>query len=156
MDISEEKLAAARKIGATQTVNGAAEEAAERIRELTGGQGVDVAFEAIGRADTVATAIQAVRDGGRVVLVGLAPAGVTTPVEITPLVRRSVSVIGSFGARMRSDLPEVIKLVASGAVDIGQLVTHRFTLEDTNAAYTALARGEVTGRGIIVVDPALS
>ena len=152
VDIREDKLAAARRLGATRLINGLEGDPAVQIRELTGGKGVDVAFEALGRAETVVTAFDAVRDGGRVVVVGLAPTAVAAPIEITRLVRRSVSVLGSFGARMRSDLPELIKLVARGSVDIEQLVTRRFRLEDAGEAYATLSRGEITGRAIVVVD----
>jgi S-(hydroxymethyl)glutathione dehydrogenase/alcohol dehydrogenase len=100
----------------------------------------------------VVTAFDAVREGGRVVIVGLAPATVTAPMEITKLVRRSVSVYGSFGARMRADVPEVVKLVARGELSTEQLVTQRFTLDTAADAYDALSRGEITGRAIVVMD----
>jgi S-(hydroxymethyl)glutathione dehydrogenase/alcohol dehydrogenase len=155
VDIREDKLAAARRIGATQGVNGAEADPATQVRALTGGKGVDVAFEALGRPETVVTAFDSVRDGGKVVVVGLAPTSVAAPIEITRLVRRSVSLLGSFGARMRSDLPPLIDLVARGEVSTEQLVTQRFRLETAAAAYDALARGEITGRAIVVVDEAL-
>jgi S-(hydroxymethyl)glutathione dehydrogenase/alcohol dehydrogenase len=154
VDIREDKLAAARRLGATQGVNGAEADPAAQIRALTGGKGVDVAFEALGRPDTVLTAFDAVRDGGKVVVVGLAPTSVAAPIEITRLVRRSVSMLGSFGARMRSDVPDLIELVARGAVSTQQLVTQRFTLETAHEAYAALGRGEITGRAMVVIDPA--
>jgi len=152
VDIREDKLAAARRLGATQGVNGLDGDPAAAIRELTGGKGVDVAFEALGRPETVINAFDAVRDGGRVVVVGLAPTSVAAPIEITRLVRRSVSMYGSFGARMRADVPEVVKLVARGEVSTEQLVTQRFTLDTAADAYDALNRGEVTGRAIVVMD----
>lgn len=125
VDIREDKLAAARRLGATHGVNGLEGDPAAQIRGLTGGKGVDVAFEALGRPDTVITAFDAVREGGKVVVVGLAPTSVAAPVEITRLVRRSVSMLGSFGARMRSDVPDLIGLVARGAIRTQQLVTQR-------------------------------
>lgn len=154
VDIRDDKLEAARQFGATQVVNGAAGDASAQIRELTSGRGVDVAFEALGRADTVITAFDSVREGGRVVVVGLAPTAIVAPIEITKLVRRSVRLIGSYGARMRSDLPAVIELVARATVSTEQLVGRRFTLEEAGAAYEALDRGEITGRAIVVVDEA--
>ncbi|HEX5368050.1 MAG TPA: zinc-binding dehydrogenase [Dehalococcoidia bacterium] len=155
VDIREEKLAAARRLGATQGVNGAEGDPAAQIRALTGGKGVDVAFEALGRPDTVITAFDAVRDGGKVVVVGLAPTSVAASIEITRLVRRSVTMRGSFGARMRSDVPELVKLVARGEVSTEQLVTQRFSLEQAGEAYAALSRGEITGRAMVVIDEAL-
>ena len=72
--------------------------------ELTGG-GADVVFEVLGSERTFTQALAMVRDGGRLVAVGIAPAGVTAPVEITRLVRRSIHVVGSYGARIRADMP---------------------------------------------------
>jgi S-(hydroxymethyl)glutathione dehydrogenase/alcohol dehydrogenase len=155
VDIREEKLAAARRLGATQGVNGAEGDPAAQIRDLTAGKGVDVAFEALGRPDTVVTAFDAVRDGGRVVVVGLAPTSVAAPIEITRLVRRSVTLRGSFGARMRSDVPDLIRLVARGEVGTEQLVTERFGLDQAGDAYAALSRGEITGRAMVVIDESL-
>jgi S-(hydroxymethyl)glutathione dehydrogenase/alcohol dehydrogenase len=155
VDIREEKLAAARRLGATQCVNGAEGDPAAQIRALTAGKGVDVAFEALGRPDTVVTAFDAVRDGGKVVVVGLAPTSVAAPIEITRLVRRSVTLRGSFGARMRSDVPDLIKLVARGEVGTEQLVTERFGLAQAGDAYAALSRGEITGRAMVVLDESL-
>lgn len=152
VDIRADKLAAALQLGATHGVDGTTGDPAAQVRELTGGRGVDVAFEALGRAETVLTAFDAVRDGGRVVVVGLAPMSVAIPIEITQLVRRSVSVIGSYGARMRTDLPEVIKLVADGEVSTEQLITRRYSLDRVGEAYEALSRGEITGRAIVVMD----
>ncbi|HLF71886.1 MAG TPA: zinc-binding dehydrogenase [Dehalococcoidia bacterium] len=154
VDIRDEKLEAAKQLGATQGVNGAKDDAAAKLRELTGGRGVDVAFEALGRPETVLTAFNAVRDGGRVVVVGLAAGAAAAPIEITRLVRRSISIRGSYGARMRSDVPELIDLCASGRVAVAPLVTRRYGLDETGEAYAALGRGEITGRAIIVVDPA--
>src|SRR4029453_6738027 len=74
VDISEEKLELARTMGATDVVDGRGSDVVEAVRDLTNGRGVDVAFEALGRTQTIATAIDVVDDGGRVVLVGTAPA----------------------------------------------------------------------------------
>jgi len=149
IDVRDDKLAAARELGATHVVNGATEDVAARIRDLTDGRGVDVAFEALGRPETFAQAASIVRAGGRAVMVGIAPAGAVAPVEITPLVRRGVSIIGSYGASTRADLTEVIALARSGAVDVGRSVTRRYSLDDAPQAYDALNRGEIVGRAIV-------
>lgn len=151
VDVREEKLAAALALGATHAVNGAREDVAARIREITDGRGVDVAFEALGRPETFVQALSAVRDGGRAVMVGIAPAGMTAPVEITHIVRRAVRIIGSYGARTRTDLPTVVALARQGHLDLGRSVTRRYALDDVNAAYAALNRGEIVGRAIVVL-----
>ena len=77
-------------------------DATARVRELTDGQGVDVAFEVLGLPQTFTQAFEMIRDGGRMVAVGIAPGKTTAPVEITRLVRRELRIIGSYGARTRS------------------------------------------------------
>jgi S-(hydroxymethyl)glutathione dehydrogenase/alcohol dehydrogenase len=149
VDIKESALQAAKGLGASGTVNASREKPAEALRALTDGRGVDVAFEALGRPDTVLNAFEAVRDGGKVVVVGLASGNAAVNIEITRLVRRSITVKGSYGARMRTDVPALIKMVASGAIKTAGLITRRFPLDEVNDAYGALNQGEITGRAII-------
>jgi succinate semialdehyde reductase (NADPH) len=151
IDVRDDKLDAALGLGATHAINSTKEDVGARIRELTGGRGVDVAFEALGRPETFAQASSIVRAGGRAVMIGIAPAGATAPVEITPLVRRGVSIIGSYGASTRADLPAVIALARNGAVDVSRSVTRRYTLEQAPEAYDALNRGEIVGRAIVTM-----
>jgi S-(hydroxymethyl)glutathione dehydrogenase/alcohol dehydrogenase len=151
VDIREEKLEAARALGATHGVNAAREDAVARVRALTGEQGVDAAFEALGRPETVQSAFTMARDGGRVVVVGIAPGAAAASIEITRLVRRSIRLIGSYGARMRTDVPDLIRLVADGRISMSQPITRRYPLEEADTAYAALDRGEITGRAIVVL-----
>jgi S-(hydroxymethyl)glutathione dehydrogenase/alcohol dehydrogenase len=149
VDIAPEKLDRARELGATDVVDASREDPVVRVRELTGG--VDVAFEALGRPATFAQAVGMLADGGRMVAIGIAAGAATAEVEITPLVRRGQQIIGSFGARTRTDLPAVAALAASGAFDPGSLITRRYRLDEADEAYRALARGEITGRAIITM-----
>ncbi len=149
IDVVDEKLDMARRLGATHTVNGSRDNVVASVRELTGGTGVDVAFEALGRAETFIQASEVLRDGGRMVAIGIAPGTTTAPLEITRLVRRSQRVIGSYGARTRADMPQVLQLAARGVFRPEDVVTRRYALEDVDAAYSALARGEIAGRAII-------
>jgi S-(hydroxymethyl)glutathione dehydrogenase/alcohol dehydrogenase len=151
VDIVDEKLEAARRLGATGVVNAAREDPASAVRGLTGGMGVDVAFEVLGRAETVLTAYNVVRDGGRVVVVGIAPGTEAAPIEITRLVRRSITLKGSYGARMRADVPVLMGLTAAGQLNPSQLITRRYGLDEADAAYSALSQGKITGRAIVVV-----
>ncbi len=92
-----------------------------------------------------------IRDGGRMVAVGIAPGKTTAPIEITRLVRRELRIVGSYGARTRTDMPEIIRLAAQGIFRPETMVTQRFALDDADAAYQALARGEIVGRAIVVM-----
>jgi S-(hydroxymethyl)glutathione dehydrogenase/alcohol dehydrogenase len=117
---------------------------------MTGGKGVDVAFEVLGLPQTFTQAFDMIRDGGRMVAVGIAPGKTAAPVEITRLVRRELRIIGSYGARTRSDMPEIIRLAAQGIFRPETMVTQRFSLDQADAGYQALARGEIVGRAIVV------
>jgi len=150
VDVKDDKLAAATRLGATDVVNSTTTDAVARVRELTGGRGVDVAFEVLGIPQTFTQAFEMIRDGGRMVAVGIAPGKTTAPVEITRLVRRELRITGSYGARTRADMPEIIRLAAQGVFRPETMVTQRFKLEDADAAYQALARGEIVGRAIVV------
>lgn len=149
VDIIDEKLEKAKGLGATHTVNGAKENVPEKIKEITGGRGVDVAIEALGNPKTFAQCTLAVRDGGKAVMVGLAPWGVMAEVDITRLVRRQIRIIGSYGARARQDLPTIVELTEMGVFDVKSAVTEKHTLDDANQCYAALDKGEILGRAVI-------
>src|SRR6187200_1901096 len=72
VDVKDDKLEAARRLGATDVVNSSKMDAVKTIREMTGGVGVDVAFEVLGRPETFVQAFESIRDGGRMVGVGIA------------------------------------------------------------------------------------
>lgn len=150
VDVADDKLEAALKLGATHAINGVKEDAVEAVRKLTGGEGVDVAFEVLGRPETFEQALAMVRDGGRMVAVGIAPGKAAAGVEITRLVRRSLRIIGSYGARTRSDMPAILALAARGVIRPERMVTRTFALEQADEAYQALNRGEIVGRAIVV------
>jgi S-(hydroxymethyl)glutathione dehydrogenase/alcohol dehydrogenase len=152
IDVRDDKLETARRLGATDVVNASAPDATARVRELTDGRGVDVAFEVLGLPQTFTQALEVIRDGGRMVAVGIAPGKTTAPVEITRLVRRELRIIGSYGARTRTDMPEIIRLAAQGIFRPETMVTQRFPLTEADAAYAALARGEIVGRAIVVME----
>ena len=150
VDVRDDKLEIARRVGASDVINSTTTNVAERVKELTDGRGVDVAFEVLGRPETFTQALTIIGDGGRMVAVGIAPGNTTAPVEITRLVRRGLKIIGSYGARTRADMPEIIRLAALGTFRPEAIVTTRFPLADADAGYAMLGRGEIVGRAIIV------
>jgi S-(hydroxymethyl)glutathione dehydrogenase/alcohol dehydrogenase len=149
IDVRDDKLEVARRLGATETVNATSADVVGQVREMTGG-GVDVAFEALGRPETFTQAFDMIRDGGRMVPVGIAAGRTTAPVEITRLVRRGLRIIGSFGARTRADMPEIIRLAELGTFKPEAMITQRFPLADADTAYQMLNRGEIVGRAMVV------
>ncbi|WBU37902.1 zinc-binding dehydrogenase [Homoserinibacter sp. YIM 151385] len=152
VDIDDAKLEAARGLGADVVVNSMSVDAVEAVREATGGRGVHVAFEALGRPQTIETAVGALREGGRAVVVGIAAGAAAASIPITPLVRRGQALLGSFGARTRRDLPRVARLAAEGGFDVRRAVTRRYGIEDADEAYRELAAGRIPGRAIVVMS----
>jgi S-(hydroxymethyl)glutathione dehydrogenase/alcohol dehydrogenase len=112
---------------------------------------VDVAIEALGRPETVVQAFMMTRDGGRTVVIGIAPGTATAGIEITRLVRRGIQLSGSYGSRVRTDMPDVLALAARGQVSASQPITRRYPLAQADAAYSALNRGEIVGRAIVMM-----
>jgi succinate semialdehyde reductase (NADPH) len=151
VDIRDDKLEAARQLGATHAINASTTDVLAAARDYTRGRGVDVAFEALGRPETIAQAFGAVRDGGRVVVVGIGAGAATVPIEITRLVRRGIRLMGSYGGRVRTDVPAILRMVERGMIDPGRTVSRRVQLVEAPAAYAALDRGEVIGRAIVLM-----
>jgi S-(hydroxymethyl)glutathione dehydrogenase/alcohol dehydrogenase len=151
VDVREDKLEAARDLGATHTVDASRVEVQTAISEYTGGHGVDVAFEALGRPETVVQAFGAVRDGGRVVVIGIAPGNAAAPIEITRLVRRGVRLIGSYGGRVRTDVPVLLRMMQHGMIAPQRTISRRYALDEVDRAYKALSRGEIIGRAIVAM-----
>ena len=149
VDVRDDKLEAAKSLGATDVVNASLTDSAPRVLELTDGRGVDVAFESTGRPETYTMALNCVRSGGSVVAVGLSSSTTTVPVELNKFVRKGIKLLGSYGARPRQDMPELLNLVRRGILDAKRSVTVRYTLPKVNDALDALDRGTVIGRSIL-------
>jgi succinate semialdehyde reductase (NADPH) len=149
IDVRDDKLEIASRLGATDVINARTSNVTARVKELTDG-GVDVAFEVLGQTETFVQAFDIIRDGGRMVAVGIAAGKTAAPVEITRLVRRGLRIIGSYGARTRADMPEILRLADRGVFRPEAMVTQRFSLDDAEAAYQALNRGDIVGRAIVV------
>ncbi|KAI6700001.1 hypothetical protein NL676_014325 [Syzygium grande] len=91
VDISDEKLQKAKIFGVAHTVNALKEDAIEKIKTITGGMGVDIAVEALGKRQTFMQCAQSVMDGGKAVMIGLARSGAVGEVDTNRLDRRKVN-----------------------------------------------------------------
>lgn len=149
IDVADDKLEAVKAFGATATINSMTQDAREEVLKLTNGHGVDVSFEALGIPSTWSTALDVLADGGRMVPIGLGAGRQTAEVEINRTVRRSQSILGSYGARTRQDLPAVVDLAARGIINYDDLVTRRFSLDEAAAGYEALRNRAVQGRAVV-------
>ncbi|KAK9293285.1 hypothetical protein L1049_021277 [Liquidambar formosana] len=151
VDVQDEKLQKAKLFGATHTVNALKEDAVEKIREITGGMGVDIAVEALGNPKTFLQCTQSVRDGGKAVMIGLAKSGAIGEVDINRLVRRQIKVIGSYGARARQDLPKLVKLAETGLFNLHSAISRKYKFEEAGQAYQDLNQGSIIGRAVVEI-----
>ena len=152
VDVKENKLAYAREFGATHTINALEEDPVEAIKRLTGGRGVQYAFEAIGNTKVAVQALASVCKGGKAVIVGQSPYDdeITFPGR---MLWEEAELVGSYygSSRMRLFMPRLIELYRAGKLKLDELVTKVFTLDEINDAIEALESGEVA-RGIIRYD----
>jgi L-iditol 2-dehydrogenase len=117
-DVDETRLKMAKELGAAEVLLADADVVAQVLRR-TGGVGVDVAIEAVGRNETVSAAIASVRKGGTVVLVGNISPEVTLPLQ--KVVTRQIRLQGSCASA--GEYPEAIALMASGAIRVKPLIS---------------------------------
>jgi S-(hydroxymethyl)glutathione dehydrogenase/alcohol dehydrogenase len=77
---------------------------------------------------------------------------VLTEIESNLLVRRQLRLVGSYGARTRTDMPDLLALVADGRVKLGQTISRRVGLDEVADVYAALDRGEIVGRAVVRIN----
>ncbi|WP_282782224.1 S-(hydroxymethyl)mycothiol dehydrogenase [Nocardia sp. CC201C] len=145
VDIDERKLKWATGFGATHTVDAATEDAVERIRELTDGFGADVVIDAVGRPETWKQAFYARDLAGTVVLVGVPTPDMTLEMPLIDFFSRGGSLKSSwYGDCLPSrDFPYLIELYKQGRFDLDAFVSETISLDDVEAAFTRMHRGEV-------------
>src|SRR3954454_11809934 len=129
-----DRQALATEFGATDIVAERGEEAVEKVKEMTGGVGVDATLECVGTGQSMETAISVARAGSMVGFVGV-PHGVELP--ITQMFFRTVGVRGG-GAPVRVYLPELLDDVMDGRIDPGKVLDYETDLEGIGDAYAAM------------------
>jgi 2-desacetyl-2-hydroxyethyl bacteriochlorophyllide A dehydrogenase len=130
---SRRRFALAAELGAETTQATVDGPLADAARRFSGREGVDLVVETAGTPEAVTHALELVRPGGRVVLIGLPHE--PTPVSFFSVVRREVTITGSM--IYQDEFPEALRLVQSGVVRTGPLITHRFSLDRIGEAFTA-------------------
>ncbi len=141
IDTSVGALNRAKEAGADSAVNPAETDAAKAVRALTNGEGADCAYEFVGRAETVITALKCLKRGGRAVVVGVGPERVSLP-PLQAYIGNELSVVASLGFH-RADLEKILEMVAAGKVDLQGSVSEVVPLSEINAALQRLSSGQV-------------
>ena len=152
VDIDERKLEWARDFGATHTVNAAQTDAVEAIRALTGGNGVDVAIEAVGNPVTYEQAFYARDHAGTVVMVGVPDPQMKIELPMIEIFGRGGSLKSSwYGDCLPTrDFPMYIDLYMQGRLDLDKFVSETIALDEVEEAFHKMERGEVL-RSVVVL-----
>jgi alcohol dehydrogenase len=131
IDLDDNRLAVAKKFGATTVINSSDGKAVERVLELTGGAGVDVAIEAVGIGATFDICQEIVAAGGRLANVGVH--GKPVMLHLEKLWSHNIALTTRLVDTVT--LPMLLKIVLSGKLQPSKLATHRFALNDIQKAY---------------------
>jgi alcohol dehydrogenase, propanol-preferring len=144
LDISDDKLANARALGADETLRSNTE-AAQSVRELTRGVGADAVFDFVGADDTLPLAIGVARSGGHVSIVGLAGGRIAVGYGAMPF---ETTLVMPY-AGTRAELIEVLGLGASGRITPR---IERFTLDEIDDVYRRMREGTLEARAVVTPD----
>lgn len=152
-DLDDTRLKLARDAGAAAVLSSSANaNVVEQVMQLTGGTGVDVAIEAVGRNETVKASIESVRKGGTVVLVGNISPEVTLPLQ--KVVSRQIRLQGSCASS--GEYPRAIELLASGAIQVKPFISAIAPLEEGPRWFERLYAGEPNLMKVILAPETVS
>ncbi len=144
VDLLESRLEHAKNFGATHVVNPTAGDPVEQIRDLTGGRGVDYAFEVVGLPVTMRQAYDCLAKRGVAMVVGITPTTAEVTIPSLSLVYDERVLTGSLygSAAPKTDIPRMIDLYRAGSLKLDELLSRSYPIEEINQAYDALQSGE--------------
>jgi threonine dehydrogenase-like Zn-dependent dehydrogenase len=135
VDSVPSRLAAARSLGASHTVDFNAVDPVAEIMRLTDGRGVDVAIEALGTQTTFESALRVLRPGGTLSSLGVYSTDLKIPLDAFAAGLADLKIVTTLCPGGKERMRRLLAVVASGRVDLKPLVTHRFNLDQIEAAY---------------------
>lgn len=153
IDIDDAKLEVARAVGAKHVVHGSKEDAVARINALTDGNGVHVAIEAVGLAQTFLACVDVAASVGRVVYIGYSKAPVTYDTKI--ILTKELDVRGSRGA-LQQDFLDVVAYVESGAYPADLTISRVYQFDEAGDALIAWENDPSAVTKFIVANPPAS
>jgi len=150
VDLSAERMELARGFGATDVID-PAREAFRQVLEMTGGIGVDYAFEVVGNGKLVEACYKATRNGGMTVMVGVGRADdrFSLSAMIAPFTAKTLRGCMYGSANFKVDFPMYLDLYRQGRLDLDRLVTRTYSIDEAPQAFADMERG-VNARGVIV------
>jgi L-iditol 2-dehydrogenase len=141
VDLSDERLAMARELGATATINPARQDPVAAIYELTGGRGADVVIESAGAKEAWITAFESVRKGGRVQWFGGLKEGTSVELDCAWIHYRELPLYGVYHGTPL-DVLRAFDLLASGAIDVRPLISRELPLERVEDGLKMMLEGK--------------
>jgi threonine dehydrogenase-like Zn-dependent dehydrogenase len=138
----------ARLRGASLALDPKAEDVAARLKALTGGRGVDVAIEALGRQETFELALRSIRPGGVLSSLGVYSGKLVAPYEALYAGLGDQRIVTTLCPGGKDRMRRLMAMVAEGRMDLTPLITHRFALDDIATAYDLFSR---QGDGVLKV-----
>lgn len=151
VDLLPQKLEWAKKLGATHLINGNDGDPVEQVKELTGGRGVDHAFEAVGVIPAIHQAFSMLAPGSTLTIVGVPKMGAKAEFTVTDFrLDRKVQGCRYGTARPQFDFPMLADLYLGGRLNIDDLITRYYPLDEINTAIEDLERGELA-RGVFTL-----
>ena len=135
VDPNRDRLAIARRFGASVTLEPDKLDVIAEIRRVTEGRGVDVAIEALGRQETFEAALRAIRPGGTLSSLGVYSGKVVAPYQAFFAGLGDQTILTSLCPGGRERMRRLMAMVASGRVDLTPLITHHFALDDIASAF---------------------
>jgi threonine dehydrogenase-like Zn-dependent dehydrogenase len=135
IDSNSQRLDMARRFGANVTLNPNEEDVIETIKRLTGGRGVDVAIEALGRQETFENCLRATRPGGTVSSLGVYSGKLVAPYETIYAGLGDQTIVTTLCPGGKERMRRLMTMVEHGRVDLRPLVTHEFALDDIEEAF---------------------
>ena len=151
VDVLDEKLAAAKKFGATHTVNSKKVDAIKTVKELTGGRGADYVFVTVGSNAAITQGFGMSGPRGMTVIVGLPKFNDKLDISPFAFIKEERVLTGSFmgTTQLHTEIPKLIELYKIGTLKLDELITARYPLEKINEAIESVERGEAL-RNVIV------
>ena len=148
IDLDENRLAVAKRFGATATVNSAGGSGAEQVMKLTDGRGVDAAIEAVGIPATFSLCEDIVGAGGTIANVGVH--GSKVDLHLERLWSHNVTITTRLVDTIT--IPMLLKTVQSKTIDVAQLITHRFKFDQILEAYETFGKAADTKALKVIIE----
>jgi alcohol dehydrogenase len=148
IDLDDKRLEVALRFGATHTINSANGKAAEAVKALTDGRGVDTAIEAVGIPATFSLCQEVVAPGGVIANIGVH--GEKVDLHLERLWSHNIAITTRLVDTVTT--PMLLKTVQSGKIDPTRLITHRFKLDEIIEAYDVFGRAAETGALKVIIS----